>query len=194
MKNLAFILIVLIICSSCANESNPDTDKANFVRIYDNNKFSASYYPIDIKQTPDGGYLILGGRRIADPNSPNAQYYSGAYLLKTDNLGAIVLEKEVATDIVNPIGPLLEANGKYYFFSMEPNNIQTQLSEVDPSGAITKTTLVGGSYPAAAFNDNGSFVLLRYDDFSKQSVVALVSPNGNSSTSKKVLALALEMV
>ncbi|MCA4897159.1 MAG: hypothetical protein ACK5QG_18635 [Bacteroidota bacterium] len=184
MKNLTYIALALVICSSCANESSPDIDKANFVRIYDNNKFNASYFPIDIKQTPDGGYLILGGRRIADPTSPNAQYYSGTYLLKTDNLGAIVLEKEVATDIVNPIGPLLEVNSKYYFFSMEPKNIQTQLSEVDPSGTITKTTLVGGSYPAAAYNDNGNFVLLRYDDFSKQSVVTLVSPSGNSSNSK----------
>lgn len=183
MKIFSLIASLLILVS-CANESDPAADKANFVRIYDNDRFDASYFPIDIKQTPDKGYLILGGRRISDPANPNAQYYSGTYLLKTDELGAIESENEVKTDIVNPIGPLLEANGNYYFFSMEPQNVQTQLTELSATGSITKTSIIGGSYPAAAYNDNGNFVLLRYDNFSKQSVVALVSPSGSAGNSK----------
>lgn len=183
MKIISTITCILLFIS-CANNSDPVADKANFVRIYDNNKFNASYYPIDIKQTPDKGYLILGGRRIEDPTSPNAQYYSGTYLLKANELGEIESEKEVATDIVNPIGPLLEANGNYYFFNMEPKNVQTQLTQLSATGDIVKTNLVGGSYPAAAYNDNGNFVLLRYDNFSKQSIVAVVSPSGNTGTTK----------
>ena len=183
MKIISTITCILLFIS-CANDSDPVADKANFVRIYDNNKFNASYFPIDIKQTPDKGYLILGGRRIEDPTSPNAQYYSGTYLLKANELCEIESEKEVATDIVNPIGPLLEANGNYYFFNMEPKNVQTQLTQLSATGDIVKTNLVGGSYPAAAYNDNGNFVLLRYDNFSKQSIVAVISPSGNTGTTK----------
>jgi hypothetical protein len=183
MKTVSLITCIVLF-ASCANDSDPAADKANFVRIYDNNKFNSSYFPIDIKQTPDKGYLILGGRKISDPSNPNAQYYSGTYLLKTDELGAIESENEVKSDVVNPIGPLLEANGNYYFFSMEPQNVQTQLTELSATGAITKTSVIGGSYPAAAYNDNGNFVLLRYDNFSKQSVVALVSPSGSAGSSR----------
>jgi hypothetical protein len=67
---MRFLLIVIAFRSvfilHCANDSDPAADKASFTRIYDNNKYNASFYPIDIKQTPDGGYLILGGRRIED--------------------------------------------------------------------------------------------------------------------------------
>lgn len=176
--NKLFSIFLLVLVFSCAEESDPATDKANFTRIYDNNKFDGSYYPIDAKQTPDGGYLILAGRRLAASN------FNGAYLLKTDELGAFVSELELPSSIVAPIGPLLETGGKYYFFSMTPtNNYQTQLSEVDATGAVSKTTLVGGSYPSAAFNDNGNFLLLRYDNFSRQSIVSIVNPAGSVSKS-----------
>jgi hypothetical protein len=38
---------------------------------------------------------------------------------------------------------------------------------------------VGGSYPSAAYKDEGNFVLLRYDQISKQSVVTVMSPAGS---------------
>jgi hypothetical protein len=68
---------------------------------------------------------------------------------------------------------------------MEPGNFQTQLSEVEPTGTVTKTTLVGGSYPSAAYKDNSdsNFVLLRYDNTTKQSVVTVMNPNGSVSKS-----------
>ncbi|MDW8297700.1 MAG: hypothetical protein RMJ97_12545, partial [Raineya sp.] len=31
-----------------------------FVKIYENNNFDQNFTPLDIKQTADGGYLILG--------------------------------------------------------------------------------------------------------------------------------------
>jgi len=176
-KLLAAILLSLLF--SCAKDSDPALDKANFTRIYDNNKFNGSYFPIDVKQTPDGGYLILAERRLVNSS------FSGTYLLKVDEFGAFVSELEVPSNQVAPIGPLLEANSKYYFFSMEPGNYQSQLSEVEPTGTVTKTTLVGGSYPSAAYKDNsdGNFVLLRYDNTTKQSVVTVMNPNGSVSKS-----------
>ncbi len=169
---------MLLIAASCSKKNDPQIDSAKFVRIYDTNKFDASYSPIDVKQTPDSGYLILANRRLPDPN-----FFNGTYLLKVDKLGAFVSELEVPDDKVAPIGPLLEASGKYYFFSMAPGNYQTQLSEVATDGTITKTLPVGGSYPSAAFNDAGNFVLLRYDNVAKQSVVSLVNPQGSTSKS-----------
>ncbi len=187
MKKKILLFLLTVITFSCAKNSDEATDKANFVRIYDNEKFSASFYPIDIKQTPNGGFLILGERKLADSTAQardlSAPNFSGTYILKVDQLGAFLSQQELGSDKVNPIGPLLEANSKYYFFVMKPDT-QTQLVEMDADGTITKTTFVGGSYPAAAFNDNGSFLLLRYSSFDKQSVVSIVSPTGTVSKSK----------
>jgi hypothetical protein len=58
MKSYLHSFVIITLLVSCSNESDPVADKSNFTKIYDNNKFSASYYPIDLKQTPDGGYLI----------------------------------------------------------------------------------------------------------------------------------------
>jgi hypothetical protein len=178
MKKYILFFISAYVSMSCTEETDPETDMANFTRIYDNNKFEASYIPIDVKQTPDGGFLILGGRRLTESN------FTGTYLMKADKFGAFVSELEVPTDIVAPVGPLLEASGKYYFFSMTPVGLQTQLSEVDANGGIVQTTLVGGSYPSAALNDNGNFLLLQYDNVERESVMAVVSPTGVISRSK----------
>ena len=178
MNRYILLLSLIAVSVSCSNDSDPAADKANFVRIYDNDKFNSSYFPIDIKQTPDGGYLILGGRRLTDSN------FSGTYLLRVDQYGAFISQQEIGSDKVAPIEPLLETGGKYYFFSMTPVGLTSQLTEMDAEGVISKTIAVGGSYPSAAFNDNGNFVLLRYDNNAKQSVVAIVSPGGSVTKSK----------
>ena len=123
MKNSILLIFLIVLVASCAKDSDPTTDQANFTRIYDNNKFDASNYPIDIKQTSDGGFLILGGRRLTDSN------FSGAYLMKVDELGMFVSELEVPSDKVAPIGPLLVVNDKYYFFTMTAIGLKTELHE-----------------------------------------------------------------
>ncbi|NOS94467.1 MAG: hypothetical protein HOP30_21345, partial [Cyclobacteriaceae bacterium] len=180
MKNYILLIFLIALATSCAKDSDLTTDKANFTRVYDNDKFDASYNPIDIKETPDGGFLILGGRKLTDSN------FSGAYLMKVDELGMFVSELEVPSDKVAPIGPLLEVNSKFYFFAMTTVGLKTELHEVDATGAITKTIQVvgdgGGGYPAAAYNDNGRFLLLRYDNIRKESVVDVVNTAGVTSS------------
>ncbi len=177
MRSLLIISFIILL-GGCSNESDPASDKSNFTRIYDNDQFNASFYPIDMKQTPDGGYLILGGRRIKDSN------FSGIYIMKVDEFGAFISEKEVNESFVNPIGPLLENGGKYFFFCMSSVGLQTQLLHMDGEGTLSDPIDIGGSYPAAAAPDGTNFVLLRYDNFSKQSVVSVITPSGSVAQSK----------
>lgn len=172
---IAFSVFILI---GCSNDSDPATDKASFTRIYDNNKYNASFYPIDIKQTPDGGYLILGGRRIDNSS------FSGIYIMKVDEFGGFVSEQEVDETFVNPIAPLMENGGNYYFFCMTSVGLQTQLFKLDAEGILSEPISVGGSYPAAAAADGNNFALLSYDNFNKQTVVSVVNPSGSITQSK----------
>lgn len=176
MKNILFGLFILAV-AGCANESDPLADQANFTRIYDNKKFNASYYPIDVKQTADGGYLILGGRRLTESN------FNGIYLLKADAFGNLLYEEEVDDTYVNPVG-LLENGGKYYFFCMTSVGLQTHLADVDGDGKIGSFIASGGSYPAAASVDGTNFILLSYNNLTKQSVLSLVSTTGTLARSK----------
>ncbi|MBX2916457.1 MAG: hypothetical protein KF856_14400 [Cyclobacteriaceae bacterium] len=171
-------IIGFLILAACSNESDPAADKASFTRIYDNNKFNATYYPIDIKQTPDGGYLILGGRKLNNSN------FSGIYLLKVDELGGFVTEIEVTDELVAPVGPLLIANDSYYFFCMTNVGLQTQLIKLDADGNVDGQFNVAGNYPAAAAQDGNNFLLLSYDNQDKESVVSVVTPSGSVNSSK----------
>ena len=177
MRKYLILFVILTLLASCSNESDPVADKSNFTKIYDNNKFSASFYPIDMKQTPDGGYLILGGMRLEDSN------FSGVYVMKVDEFGTFVTDKEMESDFVNPVG-LLESNSKYYFFAMTPVGLQTQLFEVSESAEVSSPIDVGGSYPSAAAQDGTNFILLNYDNENKESVISVVTPTGQVSKSK----------
>lgn len=172
-------ILALVVLFGCSNDSDPAADKASFTRIYDNSKFNAAYNPIDIKQTPDGGYLILGSRRL------DTSLFPGIYLLKVDEFGGFVSEEEVDDELVAPIGPLMQhSDGGYYFFCMLDVGLQTQLIRVDPDGTIADQFAVGNSYPAAAAQDGNNFLLLSYNHVDKESVVSVVSPSGAVSSSK----------
>jgi hypothetical protein len=173
MKKRIYLLI-LGLCFACANEPDPAADQSEFVKIYDNIQFSNSYFPIDIRQTSDGGYVILGGRRLQTSN------FNGVYLMKVDAFGKYVSDSEVADNFVNPVGRLLESNGKYYFFCMTSVGLQTQLAEVDENAKLTKTIAAGGSYPTIAAMDNNNFLLLNYDILNKESVISTLTPAGST--------------
>jgi len=180
LRKLNLILFILgtMAWSHCANHSDPAADKSNFTKIFDNNQFNASYYPVDMVQTPDGGYLILGGRSLTSSS------FSGTYIMSADAFGNFVAAQEVDENLVDPIGNILSANGKYYFFCMTAVGLQTQLIEMDATGAITNQLNVAASYPAAAAQEGNNFLLLSYDNTNKLSVVSKVSPDGNIIQSK----------
>lgn len=177
---LPLLLTGLLIVTSCVEETNPEFDKKSFTKIYDNNLFTTNYFPIDMVQTPDGGYLILGGRRLADSN------FTGIYLMKADKEGNFVKEIEVDNNVVNPIAQLALFNNSYYFFCMDPLTLQVQLAQTDADLEAVSFTAAAGDlyYPCAAGIDGNNFVLLSYDHLTKQSVIAVVNASGAVSQSK----------
>lgn len=163
---------------ACSNESDPQIDKSSFIRIFDNDRYNASYAPIDVVQTSDGGYLILGNRRLDNTN------FKGIYVLKTDEFGQIQIENEIEESLVNPVGPLMESDGKYYFFCMSSIGLQSQLISITNDGEVNNPVSLGSSYPAAAALDGSNFILLSYDHINKLSVLSVINPNGDLIKSK----------
>ena len=186
-KIYLLIPILAVIAFSCSEESNPTYDSDNFTTIFDNNQFDASSFPIDIRQTPDGGYLVLGGRSFRENEEDEEESdFTGIYLMKADKFGNFVNEIEVEETSVNPIAKLTEIQGKYYFFCMDAATMNAQIADVDADlTAVNITPVQGGlRYPCAASYVENNFVVLSYDDGSKESVISLVSVTGGVSASK----------
>ncbi len=174
------LLLPILFATACLEESTTALDEKAFTRIYDNDQFDASYYPIDMRQTSDGGYLMLGGRRLDNTN------FTGIYLLKADRFGNFVKELEVDESFVNPIAQLMPSGISFKFFCMDPLTLEAHLATADENlEGVTMLPLdLILTYPAAAAPDGTNLLLLSYDALNKESVISLMSTTGSISQSK----------
>ncbi len=163
----------LLALSSCSEDSDPEFEKQTFTSVFDHSDFSAGFYPISLKQTPDGGYLILAERKI--PGS----MFRGSYLLKVDEVGDF--ERELALDVnANPVGDLMEVGGDYYFFAMDTLTLQGQLLKVDAEAQAAEVNIAGGvTYPTAASLAGDELLLLSYQHEDKLSMLSIHTVNGD---------------
>jgi len=179
-KYYPLLLLVGLACvfAACSEKSNPEFDQQNFTTIFDNSKFDASYFPIDMQETPDGGYIILGGRRLSENSD-----FAGIYLLKADKYGKFEKEIEVPSETgVYPVGKLTEYQTRYYFFCMDAQTLQAQIASVDALLEAVNVAPVQGdlTYPGAAtfLADEKNFVLVSYNNNDKQSVISVLNTDG----------------
>ena len=177
-------IVVLAILAGCTEQSDPEFEKENFTSIFDHSHFSAAFYPVDFKQTADGGYLILAERKI-----PESQF-SGIYILKADARGNFVKELAIDNQYVNPVGELMPVNGAYYFAGMDASNLQAVLMKVDVGAAgVEITPLAGMTYPAAAAVDGNGLLLLSYNHVDRTSVISGHALTGQISRGPKQFSI-----
>ena len=157
---------------SCTEESNPEFDSRSFVKIYDDNNFDSAYYPIDVKQTQDEGYLILAKKKLGGE-------FTGIYMLKTDQFGNFVTDNSFPENLVNPIGTLISQGGYYYFFGMDATTTNAHLFVIDENAVVISDHMVGINYPCAASADGNNFVLLGYDNVSRTTVLGSINASGD---------------
>ena len=186
MKKIAILTLfigTMLALASCANESDPAADKSFFTKFYDNSNFNIAYTPLDAVQTSDGGYIVMGLKRVID--STGAQIDPGLiYLMKTDEFGGFVSDMEFPENLVTPAPALLDINKRFFFFCMDTNGLSTQLIEVDNNGKSAQQLNIGGSYPLAAEVDGNNMLLLNYDVGNKETVMSVVGIDGHTQLTK----------
>lgn len=173
-KHILLSVLLACIALSCSETSDPSYDQKNFTSIIDNKLFSSGIYPLDIRQTTDGGYLILAERTIPESN------FRGVYLLKVDKFGKFLKETILDDNYVNPIGPLITSGTSIVFVCMDAFSLQAQLVTTDEATENTTLAPIAGiTYPAAIGVDGTSgFVMLSYDQANKNTVISRHSPTG----------------
>lgn len=167
--------LTLITMMGCTEEENPQFDKETFTKVYDNRRYDASNFAIDMQQTPDGGFIILGGRIV-----PGDSSVTGIYLMKTDEFGNFVKEIEVDPGSVNPVAALTPYQTKYYFVCMDRNTQQAQIANVDANLDAVSVAPVQGAltYPGAASFIDNNFVVMGYNNVDRLTTLSIVSPEG----------------
>jgi hypothetical protein len=138
------LLLCLLLTNSCDIKKNKIEPGSNFARVYNNGTTNGSFDPLDIKQTNDGGYLILAA---ADGWN--------TYLMKVDKEGEFEWEQKVPSPFVNPVPDLIKSGSDYYFFCMDVFSLGTYLLKVNESGSPADTA---GFYPSTTYPLHGSKV------------------------------------
>lgn len=172
--------MLIPLATACLEESSDALDQKAFTKIYDNSEFNASFYAIDIKQTADGGYLILGAKTkvVVIDDTPNVNTPQSVYLLKTDKYGNFVSELELEEPYLYPVGKLNLIGGNYYFFCMDAGT-NAFLVNVTDQAEVTSITGLPLTLPlAASANSSGGLLLLSYDNEGHESVVSRITTTG----------------
>lgn len=110
LLSILFLCLVLWTCQ----EADPDPTSA-FSVVYDNSEFD-QHQAVSIRQTSDGGYIILG--TLSNSGLSNRLYYDAAYLVRVDAQGKVIWTSRENTkfrDYINPV-PQLVVNGSDYLF------------------------------------------------------------------------------
>jgi hypothetical protein len=168
-----FLAILMAACS----EPNDTEPSVNFLKIYDDARFNASYIPIDIIQTEDEGFLILSGTRLETSD------FIGIYILKVDREGNFINDIFFPETVVHPVADWIFIDDTYYFFAMDATSLGVQLYGISQGGNLLDPIDINATYPLHASVDGGNFILLSYDNNDKTSVLSTISPSGNIQSS-----------
>jgi hypothetical protein len=173
--------ILLFLFTGCDIKKNKEVEPQNeFLKIYDNESFSDSYLPIDIKQTSDEGFIMLAKTRI------EASPFYGIYLLKTDKDGKFVSELLLPSTLVSPTNNLMQVGEDFYLFCMDGTSLEATLVKIDQNATVTGTTgITGVSYPLSSSleESTGNFILQSYDPDNKKSIVTMINTSGTITNS-----------
>lgn len=169
------IIAIAFLVFACGEDSNPVTETKNFTSIFDSNQFSDGFYPIDMQQTTDGGYVVLAESKL------DSTQLTGVYLLKADKYGNFV--KFIKADtLFNPIGRLSKIANKYYFFCMR--NTDTKLASFDENLDNFTSVDVAYTNPAASAPLENGLLLLSVNTDSKQTIIAQIGLDGGTIRDK----------
>ena len=176
MIRIASFISLLMFVIGCDINNNDIAPNKTFTRIYDDDRFGEVYYPLDIVQTKDDGFLILSERRI------EGSIFTGVYLIKTDLNGAVESTSSLANDFVHPVKQLLENNGQYYFVCMGDLNQEAYLVAINDTGQmIDPVSIQGATYPLSLALDGNFFVMQSYNNTDKRTVMSVFDASGQIS-------------
>jgi len=154
-----FIFALLILFNTACKKTEEVSPEESFAKIYDNGELGGSFLPVDVEQTADGGYLILGEYQNED-----SDFYA-VYLMKTDAQGNFLWEHQANTTYVNPISELIKVDTSFYFLCMDRTSLATYVMQVQDSAAPSIVQTYGSIiYPlAVSQTPDAGYLLQSYD-------------------------------
>lgn len=176
IKLLPILLLLFIWSCSDSEEISPEE---SFTKIFDNGEFGGSFFPIDLQQTTDGGYLIVGEYEIEDSD------FYGLYLLKTDAQGNFMWDYEDEGSYVNPSAAFKGADSSVFVVCMDKLSLGTYVLRVNESDSASVPSVVQNYasvlYPLAASQVPDGYLIQSYDRIAQATELVKLDASFNIS-------------
>lgn len=173
-KGLLVICVSLSITGCDIKKSKADPSDS-FSTVYDHPDMNLSFYPIDMVQARDGGFLVLSVYTDTALST-----FPLIRLMKTDKSGKLVREQVVDPAYCSAVPALIPNGSSWRFVCMDAVNQNTKLMEVDDAlTSVSKVDDLAGKYPLYLFPDNSdNFLVLSFDRIARTSVLTLYTSSG----------------
>lgn len=178
--NILNISVLLGFAIACDLKDNQVEVLDQYLRIYDNSSFNKTYIPLDIKQLPDGGYLILGETNLPDASFP------GVYLLRVDSEGNFISDQTLSSEYGHPVYNLMQSGDNLYFFCMHNINLIAHLVSINANGEVSTPQAIADNdgnpafYPMhASLLSSNAILLQSFDKDANETVLTQLTLNGN---------------
>jgi hypothetical protein len=171
-----FLLLCLVLSlAGCDIKKSKSEPSDSFSTVYDHADMNLSFYPVDMVQTSDGGFLVLSVYTDSALST-----FPLIRVMKTDKSGALVREKIVDQAYCSAVPSLIPNGSSWRFACMDAVNQNTKLMEVDEgANNVSEVDELAGKYPLYLFADNNNnFIILSFDRIARTSVLTLYSSSG----------------
>ncbi len=146
---------LLVICISlsmtgCDIKKSKADPSGSFSAVYDHPDINLSFYPVDMVQSHDGGFLVLSVYTDTALST-----FPLIRLMKTNKTGALVREQVVDASYCSAVPALIPNGSSWRFVCMDAVNQNTKLMEVDDAlTSVSEVDELAGKYPLYLFADN----------------------------------------
>jgi|GEM_PF-1252415 len=165
-----FLFSFLCLLAACRKDKLPKDMEPGYFKVYDDQASANSYRVLDIRETGDGGALIL-----SELNNKTI------HLVRTAADGRQMAAAVITNGSHDPLGSLLFINGAYYVGAMDETGLFTRVIRVDENSCSAISSVDFGAllYPLAFSEaEEGSMLLLSYDRVNYRSQLSRITPDG----------------
>ncbi|MBN2348223.1 MAG: hypothetical protein JXJ22_05270 [Bacteroidales bacterium] len=171
------ILLSAMVMYSCDIKKSDISPEESFSKVYDHPDYNVAYYPLDVVEMPDDGFLILAS--LSEDTLVNN--FLGGYLLKTDKTGEFEWELRIPYPYVSPVPNLLNINNSWHLLCMDAVTQENRLLEINTgNGTVNESGRHNLQFPLFAMVDHEKNILaLNFDRVGKKSILTRYDQNLN---------------
>ncbi len=172
---IVFAIALQFFPLSCDIRKSDADPSESFTAVYDHPDMNLSFYPVDVSQTGDDGYLVLSVY-----TDTLLSTFPLIRLMKTDDRGGIERELMVGPSWCSAVPSLVRNGSAWQFVCMDAVNQNTKLMQVNESlSGISEVTDLGGKYPLYMLADTrNNLVVLTFDRIARTSVLTRYTDGG----------------